>query len=533
MSLLRMRSLWLLTVFSLHTSFPVEAQNLPWVSIKGSKFFYSNGSQFFIKGVIYQQVPNSDEQGSVSTNLARSSADSLYVDPLSDASACQRDIPYLQKLQVNVVRTYGIDSSKGHDYCMGLLLKAGIYALIDLPAPGLSITSLNPTWTDVLYDRYTNVIDAMHSYPNTLGFVIGDSIIGGIGQTDSGPYVKAAVRDMKAYIRQKNYFPIPVGYVNNVLQGNAAAIDSSSKDTWEYLNCGNTNDTIDFFGANLVSFCKGSTYTDSGYNNVTQELSDYSIPTFIAAYGCSQALNRDFSEIKVIYGEQMSPVWSGGVIYEYFEQGPEPGYGLVSVSGNDVSTRSNFADVSTSMATISPSSTTSASYSPSNTNAATCPSGAATSLPPNPKLALVSPTSNSTSSAAASRSPSRSTHSGLSSGARAGIGVGVAVVAIAALVVALIFIRRRRRQKKAEGNGREQWTKTELAADGIDPEAKGYGPHMADSNPRAEVDGTGVIREAPGDRPIFEKPGEGLILHEMDGSSPLQKECTSSTRSTA
>ncbi|KAI4250860.1 MAG: hypothetical protein LQ352_005206 [Teloschistes flavicans] len=521
---LRSRLPSVLAILSLWANALVKAQDVPYINIKGSKFFYANGSQFFLKGVVYQQVPDNDEQGSVSTNLARSSADNTYVDPLSDASACQRDIPYLQRLQVNVVRSYGIDNTKSHDECMNLLAEAGIYALIDLPAPGLTIASLNPTWNDVLYDRFANVVDVMHTYPNLLGFVVGDNVIAGVGETDSGPYVKAAVRDMKAYIRQKEYRPIPVGYVNDVLQGNAAAIDSQSKDTWEYLNCGGINDRIDFFGANMVTFCKGSTYTDSGYNNATQSLSAYSLPIFLAAYGCSQALSRDFSEIKVIYGQQMSPIWSGGIIYEYFYQGPEPAYGLVSVSGSQVSLRTNFADVVTSIATVSPSSVASASYSPSNDDAATCPPGAATSLPSNPRTALASPSStasgsstNGTGSPATSPSLSRS---GLSSGARAGIGIGVAVVVMITIVVALLFIRRRRQQKKVGGAKPEQWTKTELAADGVDGEARGYGPHMADSNVRVEIEDTSKIREAPGDGPIFEKPGEGGNVSEMAESSP-------------
>ncbi|KAI4096097.1 MAG: hypothetical protein L6R37_006991 [Teloschistes peruensis] len=513
-----------LAILSLWTSAQVNAQDVPYINIKGSKFFYANGSQFFLKGVVYQQVPDSDEQGSVSANLARSSADNIYVDPLSDASACQRDIPYFQRLNVNLVRSYGIDNTKNHDDCMNLLAKAGIYALIDLPAPGLTIASLNPTWNDVLYDRFTSVIDVMHTYPNLLGFVVGDNVIAGVGETNSGPYVKAAVRDMKAYIRQKEYRPIPVGYVNDVLQGNAAAIDPQSKDTWEYLNCGGIDDRIDFFGANMVSFCKGSTYTDSGYNNATQSLSDYSLPIFLAAYGCSQALSRDFSEIKVIYGQRMSPTWSGGIIYEYFYQGPEPAYGLVSVSGSKVSLRTNFADVVTSIATVSPSSVASASYSPSDTDAATCPSGAATSLPPNPRTALASPSSTTTGSSTkgtgSASASSSSSKSGLSSGARAGIGVGVAVVVLVAIAVALLFIRRRRRQKKTREDEPEQWTKTELAADGVDREARGHSPHMADSNAWFEVEDTGKIRELPEHPPIFEAPGEGENVSEMAVSSP-------------
>lgn len=72
---------------------------------------------------------------------------------------------------------------------------------------------------------------------------------------------------MKAYI---NYRTIPAGYVNDVLQSGAAAIDPVSKFAWEYLNCGDTDDTTDFFGANMFSVWEDSTYFDPGYSNATQ-----------------------------------------------------------------------------------------------------------------------------------------------------------------------------------------------------------------------------------------------------------------------
>ncbi|KAL9640386.1 MAG: hypothetical protein Q9204_000737, partial [Flavoplaca sp. TL-2023a] len=129
----------------------------------------------------------------------------------------------------------------------------------------------------------------------------------GEGGTVRRSHVKAAVRDMKAYIRRENYRSIPVGYVNDVLQGSPAPVDSISTNAWDYLNCGDkSNDTIDFFEGNVVSYCEGSTFTDSELNAATQEFANYSIPIFLAAYGCAQALNRDFSEIDLIYGFLMS-----------------------------------------------------------------------------------------------------------------------------------------------------------------------------------------------------------------------------------
>ena len=516
---------WLPQLFSLILLIAknVQSQRLEAVEIKGSKFFLpSNGSQFFIRGIIYQQVPSDD--GSVATNLARASADNLYVDPLSDGSACIRDIPYLQKLRINVIRSYGIDPGRDHSSCMNDLANAGIYVLADLPAPGLTISDKNPVWNDALYDRYAQVIDAMHGFTNLLGFIVGDNVIQGISPDDAGPYVKAAIRDMKAYMIQKDYRMIPIGYVNDLLLRNSAVIDPASKTTWEYLNCGNVNETIDFFGGNAVSFCKDSSYQTSGYKNATDELSNYSIPTFLASYGCGQRVNRDFHEIQVIYSNRMTSVWSGGIIYEYFEQDPEPGYGLVFVDSIKVSTLGNYRDVSTNMASASPSGVSSASYQPSNTPAS-CPAAGATELPPNPRAAVLPASSSGTSTSTspiktptATALPLQKSRGGLSSGAKAGIGIGVAIAIIVIVAALFLFHRRRNARPTQNGDSSNQWNKSELAANDVDREDRGYS-HMAASQPRAEMDGAELDKEAPIDRPVVEASAESEIRSELPAKS--------------
>ena len=160
------------------------------------------------------------------------------------------------------------------------------------------------------------------------------------------------------------------------------------------------------------------------------------------------------------------------------------------------------------MATVSPSSTNSASYNPTNT-ATVCPAGAATSLPPNPR-AQISISGTSTTSATATSTPQPSPDNGLSVGAKAGVAIG-AVALAAALLAFLVLMRRRSVKKKAaveEKDRSDQWTKTELPAEDVDPEARGYGPLMADSTAREEMEGTGVRREVADDGQIYEAPGD-------------------------
>jgi len=73
-------------------------------------------SDSFMKGVAYQ--------ADVSTQKSTVAGQS-YHDPLADATACKRDVPYLQELGTNTIRVYAIDPTKNHDECMKLLDAAG------------------------------------------------------------------------------------------------------------------------------------------------------------------------------------------------------------------------------------------------------------------------------------------------------------------------------------------------------------------------------------------------------------------------
>ncbi|KAH8692130.1 1,3-beta-glucanosyltransferase gel3 [Talaromyces proteolyticus] len=345
------------------------AANLPTIDIKGSKFFYSNnGTQFFLRGVAYQEPsPSTNTNG--------------YIDPLATLSSCQRDIPYLQSLNTNTIRVYSVDPTQNHDDCMNAFADADIYVLVDLSAPNNgSINQNDPLWNTDLYSRYTAVIDNMNKYSNLLGFFAGNEVINSANTTAAASYVKAVVRDAKAYIKQKNYRSIGVGYA-------AADVSSIRVQLADYLNCGDESDSIDFFGDNVYEWCDPSTYTSSGYDQIVKNFSSYSVPYFFAEYGClSPANGRTFKNIPTMYGDQMTGVLNGGVVFEYFEQTNK--LGLVTLDGNSVSKLPDFKNFQTEIATVSPSPTPSSKYSPSN-SAAACPTvdavwAASSNLPPTP-----------------------------------------------------------------------------------------------------------------------------------------------------
>ncbi|KAI3405366.1 PHR2 [Candida oxycetoniae] len=347
----------------------VKAADLPAIEVVGNKFFYSNnGSQFYIKGIAYQQNP----ENSTGT----------FVDPLANAETCKRDIAYLSAIDTNVIRVYALDVNEDHTECMQALADAGIYIIADLSQPDESINRKDPQWTLDLFQRYTDVVDKFHNYTNVLGFFAGNEVTNDDTNTAASAYVKAAIRDTKAYIKAKNYRSIPVGYSSNDDDIIRVALA-------DYFACGNQDERADFFGINMYEWCGTQTYQSSGYQNATEDYKNLGIPIFFSEYGCNQVQPRRFEEVSTLFGSQMTDVWSGGIVYMYFEE--ENNYGLVSVDSNGkVSTlddynyyKSEIKKISPSSASINSQNATGAS-SPTSCPTATDVWAASTELPPTP-----------------------------------------------------------------------------------------------------------------------------------------------------
>ncbi|KAF1843659.1 carbohydrate-binding module family 43 protein [Cucurbitaria berberidis CBS 394.84] len=329
------------------------------IVIKGQKFFYkTNGTQFFMKGVAYQQEINSNTTQSANGDAIK------ITDPLADSTTCKRDIEYLKKLQTNTIRVYAIDPTKNHKDCMDALADAGIYVVADLSEPGTSIIRDDPGWTTELFARYTSVVDELMKYSNTLGFFAGNEVSNQPNNTIASAFVKAAVRDTKAYIKSKNYRPIGVGYATND--------DADIRENMaNYFDCGNSEDAIDFWGYNIYSWCGDSSFTKSGFDVQTKNFEKYNVPVFFAEYGCNTPRPRQFTEVGALYGKQMTGVWSGGIVYMYFEE--ENKFGLASIEGGKVKTNKDFENLSKEIAKATPSGVKMNDYNPSNTAAAACP----------------------------------------------------------------------------------------------------------------------------------------------------------------
>ncbi|KAK1708619.1 glycolipid anchored surface protein [Colletotrichum lupini] len=321
------------------------------IVMKGSKFFYENGTQFYMKGIAYQQ------------DTAAAGGESKtgdYNDPLADETACKRDVPIMVKAGTNTIRTYAIDPKNNHDACMKLLSDAGIYVVSDLGEPKLSINRDNAQWNTELLDRYTAVIDALAKYDNTIGFFAGNEVSNNKTNTEASAFVKAAVRDSKKHIKDKGYRWMGVGYAAN----DDADIRTNSA---HYFNCGDQETAIDFWGYNIYSWCGKNTLAGAGYTTQIDFFKNYSVPVFFAEYGCNipdGADGRIFQETTALYEKEMTDVFSGGIVYMYHQEAND--YGLVEINNGVAKTMKNYDQLASRVLAATPAAVQMASYSPTN-----------------------------------------------------------------------------------------------------------------------------------------------------------------------
>ncbi|OBT85210.1 hypothetical protein VE02_05651 [Pseudogymnoascus sp. 03VT05] len=276
------------------------------ITVKGNAFFKGT-ERFYIRGIDYQPGGASNAK-----------------DPLADDVICKRDIAEFKKLGANVVRVYTVDNSKDHTTCMGLLADAGIYLVLDASTPKYSINRADPlpSYNAVFLQSLFATIDEFAKYTNTLAFFSGNEVINDGTTTAAAPYVKATTRDMRAYIKAKGLRKIPVGY-------SAADVSENRMEMAHYMNCGSNDERSDFFAFNDYSWCDPSTFTGAGWDQKVKNFTDYGVPIFLSEYGCIKPGPRTFEEVKSLYSTDMTGVYSGGLAYEYSEEGS--GYGLVKI----------------------------------------------------------------------------------------------------------------------------------------------------------------------------------------------------------
>ncbi|KAL5336576.1 1,3-beta-glucanosyltransferase Gel1 [Aspergillus crustosus] len=301
-----------------------RADSITPITVKGNAFFKGN-SRFYMRGVDYQPGGSS--------NLA---------DPIADVDSCKRDIEKFKDLGLNTVRVYSVDNSKDHDECMSLLADAGIYLVLDVNTPDYSINRDDPapSYNDVYLQYVFATIDKFVKYDNTLAFFSGNEVINDGPSSITAPYVKAVTRDIRNYMRARDYRQIPVGY-------SAADVNTNRLEMAQYMNCGSDEERSDFFAFNDYSWCSPSSFQTSGWDQKVKNFTGYGLPLFLSEYGCNTN-DRDFGEVGALYSTKMTGVYSGGLVYEYSQEPSD--YGLVTIKNNKVTDLADYDALKSALA---------------------------------------------------------------------------------------------------------------------------------------------------------------------------------------
>ncbi|KAK2752886.1 hypothetical protein FQN54_008039 [Arachnomyces sp. PD_36] len=287
----------------------------------GVQFVNSESNERFqIVGIDYQPGGSSGYDGETGK------------DPLSDKEICLRDAILMQRLGVNTIRVYNLNPETNHDDCASIFNAAGIYMILDVngPAGGESLNREDPvsTYHEGYLERIFGVVEGFKNYPNTLGFFGGNEVINEDSVKAVPDYLRAVNRDLKQYIKNHSPRPIPVGY-------SAADVRPMLADTWLYMTCDNgdsPSSQAEFFGLNSYSWCGDASYKSSGYDKLVEQFKDAAQPVFFSEYGCNEVQPRIFTEVQSLYGKEMLPVLSGGLIYEYSQETSD--YGVVTLNDN-------------------------------------------------------------------------------------------------------------------------------------------------------------------------------------------------------
>ena len=106
----------------------VSAADMPTISAVGAKFFFSNGTQYYIKGSL-PTYPSRSIFLIARTGIAYQLTS---LDPLTNVTQCMLDATAMADLGANSIRVYHVDSTANHDACMSAFAARGIYLWLDL-----------------------------------------------------------------------------------------------------------------------------------------------------------------------------------------------------------------------------------------------------------------------------------------------------------------------------------------------------------------------------------------------------------------
>jgi hypothetical protein len=341
-------------------------------------------------------------------------------------------VPYLQQLGVNTIRVYSVDSQRDHSSCMRTfeeavsvscscgcslltLLRQGIYVILDLGLPvNGSINRAEPSWDTALLEQYLSTVEAFGQYDNVLAYNVANEVVTTDATTAALPFVRAAVRDVKSYLRSRGRSSLVAYSATDGPSGPSGRRSSVAR----YLSCGDEAEAVDLLGINSYSWlverglaaqpehtltrcrCGNSNAAAAGFDDLASDFEQLPVATYFAEFGCATqgADARPWTEVAALFSPPMTDSFSGGVAFTYFPKDPEAAgrdYGIVafaSDAGNDgdVRQRSDFGALADQFRNATG---PAAPPSPEPTTSTTCPSQsdsflAAEALPPTPDIQL-------------------------------------------------------------------------------------------------------------------------------------------------
>ncbi|KIV78688.1 hypothetical protein PV11_06312 [Exophiala sideris] len=358
------------------------ANAIPTITAVGSKFFTSDGNQFFIKGVAYQLVED---------------------DPLANPTQCQLDAALMKTLGANSIRVYHVDASADHSGCMNAFANNGIYVWVDMDSFKTYIQLAGvPSWTTNKSDSYRAVMDNFQQYDNLAGLFVGNEVLNSDADSGAAPYLLSAAVDLKIYRDAKGYRKIPIGYSAT----DTAVLRPMLQD---YLVCRpNATERMDFYALNSYEWCGSSpTFNTSGYVALQADAENYPIPIFFSEDGCNTVPPRTFNDQAAIFGPDMVNTWSGAIIYEWIQE--TNAYGLVSYGaqvaatvevgssivdgftrqGTPTPVQPDFSNLASQWATLTPTGVRSSAYAATfSASTPACPTSTAGGWTADPSAAL-------------------------------------------------------------------------------------------------------------------------------------------------
>ncbi|KAK8024280.1 hypothetical protein PG993_012346 [Apiospora rasikravindrae] len=269
--------------------FVYGATTSPEISVKGRRLYKPNGDEFFVRGVTYKL-----------------SNDESMRDRLHDTKQCEIDAELMAGMGVNTLRVFEVEAWRSHDGCMEAFDKRGIYIWLDLDRASNTIQGNDPVLLRSTYEDWTSTIDEFAKFSNILAFGVGSGIIDYDEFGKAAPYVKAAVKYMKAFRDGRGYRPIPISYADYE--------SSYLKDTaFDYLTCGDQAETIDMFEVNMYDPCV------NGVSQIAHDFIYSGIPIVIESelFCTSDEAARNFTAIETILGGTYADVIAGAMVWDW------------------------------------------------------------------------------------------------------------------------------------------------------------------------------------------------------------------------